>query len=243
MDGQGDTGTEIAFNSGELLGIFVKKFLKSKVERARRPHSRDWERVTLKLTGQEGEPPRLPCILKSTEDKDPRGDGEGGENGRKGKGGVQRFDGGEPEWEIYVELYNRNVPTLEEQLRRAEEIGLRDINIAKAQIEAAQAVILGKIGLIKKKLDKDERQIKIESRGLTTSLLRALELVLTWAEVDPGSEEWTYDKDLITELEKGGWLCAGCGELQHPEGDSTCNCLDERRRPKGRGRSLPRLSL
>jgi hypothetical protein len=79
---------EIPFNSAEILEVFIKKRLAKAFRRARdRPHSRDWERVALLVTGHEGEPPQLPPVLRvasGEEEGTGRQEGEGQGDGERG---------------------------------------------------------------------------------------------------------------------------------------------------------------
>jgi hypothetical protein len=150
-------------------------------------------------------------------------------------------------WEDFVAINPRNVAVLREQLSRAEKIGLQSVTLPAGQIDAVKGRIASKISGIIEELGVDRRkQILTETRGYGSFLTRTLELLLTWAEVDPASEHWSYDWKLFNELEKGGWFCQSCGGLNgHKRAGSSevvtkCACPSEERTPKGRGPTAPR---
>lgn len=274
----------VAFNSGQTLGVFIEKGLKTAMGENERPHCRDWTRVGLIVVGEEKAPPGVPPALRAAVESS-RGEARAGVEagvdgaGADGAGGVGAgLDGpqaaGEQwkvhaefnwtyagtwrqqlesekqatQWEKWVELNTRNLLAMKEQLERAQSLGLPNVEVNRVQVEAILEAIAQMIRAIRGKLGENEKKIEIEIRALGTPLMRAVELLLTWAEVDPDSDDWVFDTVLFNQLEEGAWLCRGCGSAnfgdpldEEPERARLCECARAAQVPKGRGASEPRL--
>ncbi|GAQ90217.1 hypothetical protein KFL_006140070 [Klebsormidium nitens] len=235
----------VAFNSGQTLGVFIEKGLESALERAERPHCRDWTRVELIVVGEEAAPPGVPKALRAAVEKSRMG-AELSEGASEGGDGDQRAGG--KRWEPYAEFNRRFVGTWKQQLERARRLNLSEMDVRPEQVNALEARIRQKLETIRESLGDDEKEIDIEIKAYGLTLIRTVEMTLTWADVSPRARNWVYDQHLLNHIEMGGWLCNKCDRVVPGEDSDDvprnirCCCTEGERLPKGRGRSQPRTS-